>query len=370
MELPEYKVLYVEDEEDHYILTREMASLSKRSRLAIDWAPEFQIALDRMRANHHDAYLIDFRLGQQSGLDLLREAIRGGCRGPIIMLTAFADGQLDQQALHAGAADYLVKGQINGDLLERSIRYAIERQRAADALRASREYAKNIVDSSLDMIIAIDHERRVTTFNQAAELTFGYPAKEIIGGLIDKLYADPDEGSRIARHVLSDGGFSCEVTNRRRDGTEFPSYLAASPVRDPSGTVVGIMGISRDITDRKRSEESIRRMNEQLEERVRERTSQLEASNVELREQVVERQKAELDRELVIRQLQDALAQVKTLSGLIPICAHCKKIRDDRGYWNQLEEYIRRHSHAEFTHGICPECMASHFPNHAKKPEA
>jgi hypothetical protein len=60
--------------------------------------------------------------------------------------------------------------------------------------------------------------------------------------------------------------------------------------------------------------------------------------------------------------LQGALAQVKTLSGLLPICAHCKRIRDDQGYWNQIELYIRRHSNANFTHGICPECAKEHYP--------
>ncbi len=66
---------------------------------------------------------------------------------------------------------------------------------------------------------------------------------------------------------------------------------------------------------------------------------------------------AEEEREKLIRELQEALAKVKTLTGLLPICASCKKIRDDKGYWNQIEAYIRDHSEAEFSHGICPECM-------------
>jgi hypothetical protein len=68
------------------------------------------------------------------------------------------------------------------------------------------------------------------------------------------------------------------------------------------------------------------------------------------------RRRAESQREEVIRQLEKALAEVRKLSGLLPICAHCKKIRDDHGYWSQLEEYVRDHSEAEFSHGICPDC--------------
>ena len=70
------------------------------------------------------------------------------------------------------------------------------------------------------------------------------------------------------------------------------------------------------------------------------------------------RKRAEEEREQVIAQLQEALAQIKTLSGLIPICALCKKVRDDRGYWRRIEEYIRSHSDATFSHGYCPECAA------------
>lgn len=72
-----------------------------------------------------------------------------------------------------------------------------------------------------------------------------------------------------------------------------------------------------------------------------------------------------LNKELQIRkeELEKALAEIKTLRGILPICAHCKKIRDDKGYWNQIESYIRDHSEAEFSHGICPKCMKKLYPD-------
>jgi hypothetical protein len=73
------------------------------------------------------------------------------------------------------------------------------------------------------------------------------------------------------------------------------------------------------------------------------------------------RRKAETEREKLIAELQTALSNLKTLRGMLPICSYCKKIRDDRGYWNQVENYIKQHSEAEFTHGICPECIQKHF---------
>lgn len=74
------------------------------------------------------------------------------------------------------------------------------------------------------------------------------------------------------------------------------------------------------------------------------------------------RKRMEKEREELIQRLQDALSRVKKLSGLLPICASCKKIRDDKGYWNQIETYIRAHSEADFSHGICPECAKKLYP--------
>jgi hypothetical protein len=71
---------------------------------------------------------------------------------------------------------------------------------------------------------------------------------------------------------------------------------------------------------------------------------------------------ADQEKSEIIAQLQKALEEVKTLSGFLPICASCKKIRDDKGYWNQIEAYISEHSEAEFSHGICPECLEKLYP--------
>src|SRR5438093_1680495 len=102
--------------------------------------------------------------------------------------------------------------------------------------------------------------------------------------------------------------------------------------------------------------------NERLEERVREKT-------ISLTREIEERKRSEAERERLIHLLEDALANVKQLKGLLPICASCKRIRDDRGYWNQIEEYIRKHTEAEFTHGLCPECARKLYPELYQKPD-
>ncbi len=139
-----------------------------------------------------------------------------------------------------------------------------ERVRAEEALRASQEYARNIIDSSLDMIVAVDMERKIVEFNRAAQETFGHRPEEILGRHVDVLYADPQESRQVHEMTIEEGRCVCQVLNRRKNGQVFPSLLSASVLRDAQGEVVGVMGVSRDITRRKQVEEALRQRNREL----------------------------------------------------------------------------------------------------------
>ena len=99
-----------------------------------------------------------------------------------------------------------------------------------------------------------------------------------------------------------------------------------------------------------------------LEKKISERTEALDAVNGKLLGEIEERKRTEAEKEELIAQLQKAMQEVKVLSGFLPICASCKKIRDDTGYWRQIEEYISRHSNALFSHSICPDCSKKLYP--------
>ena len=133
-----------------------------------------------------------------------------------------------------------------------------ERKRAEEALRASQEYTKNVIDSSMDIIITANKDRNIVELNKAAEETFGYSREEVIGKLTDILYADPQEGIAIHKKIVEQGHCVQEVINRRKSGEVFPSFLSASLLRDAHGEVVGVMGVSRDITKSKLAEEQIK----------------------------------------------------------------------------------------------------------------
>ena len=194
-------VLIVDDDEDDFVVAQSLLSKIEGQQFKVEWAASYEDGLAAIERGRHDVYLLDFRLGARSGLELLREIVSSGRKAPAILVTGQGDHDIDVEAMRAGALDYLVKDRIDSDLLERSIRYAVERSRV---------------------------ERRL---------------------------------------------------------------------------------------------------------------------------------------EEAIDDLEDALANIKTLQGLLPICSWCKSIRDDKGYWNRLESYVRDHSSAEFSHGVCPSCVKLHYPD-------
>ena len=120
------------------------------------------------------------------------------------------------------------------------------------------------------------------------------------------------------RQILSGNTkFTCEPT-KVKQGKRHYLIVTAKPLLDDEGNIAGVVEFFQDISERKEFED---------------------------------------EKQLLIKKLQESLEKVKLLSGFLPICAYCKKVRDDKGYWSQIESYIRDHSEAEFSHGICPDCV-------------
>jgi PAS domain S-box-containing protein len=203
-----------------------------------------------------------------------------------------------------------------------------DRKRAEEALKESELKYRTLIESSTDAILLLDVERNIVTCNQAFLNLFGYQKGEIEGRSIRIIHPSDESfhsfGKTAYPVIARSGFFRTEWGFTHKDGIIFPAETVTSAIKLPDGSITGYIAIIRDITERKGAEE---------------------------------------EREKLIHELQEALANIKTLRGLLPICSHCKKIRDDKGYWNQIESYIRDHSGAEFTHGMCPECMKKLYPD-------
>ena len=131
------RVLLVDDDEEDYLIARDLLLEAEGGvRFHVDWVAAYDEALAALARGEHEVCLLDYRLGPRDGLELLREARARGCTLPVILLTGQGDRDVDVQAMEAGATDYLVKGELNPRLLERAVRYAIERARV-EQLRQS-----------------------------------------------------------------------------------------------------------------------------------------------------------------------------------------------------------------------------------------
>ena len=208
-------------------------------------------------------------------------------------------------------------------------------QRVKELEKESVEHkrAKQELQTILNLVPVIifqkDRDGKTIRTNQAFDSMIGLSKEEIIGKTTDELF--PEYGKDMMKddqEVMELGKPKLDIIEHydSPEGTRW-ARTGKSPLKDKEGNVVGLIGYAADITEQKQAEETL---------------------------------KQERDK------LQDALAEVKTLSGLLPICANCKKIRDDKGYWNQIEAYIRDHSEADFSHSICPECAKKLYPEFYK----
>ncbi|WP_245590625.1 hybrid sensor histidine kinase/response regulator [Adhaeribacter aquaticus] len=150
------KILLVDDDEDDYIITREIIEEIPARNYSLDWASSFNEALRIIAEKKHDVYLIDYRLGAHDGLELIQEAIASGSTSPLILLTGQSDLEIDEKAMRMGASDYLVKGAISPYDLERSIRYSIEHAKnIAEIQKLNSELEQRVMDRTQELGEAI-----------------------------------------------------------------------------------------------------------------------------------------------------------------------------------------------------------------------
>jgi PAS domain S-box-containing protein len=240
----------------------------------------------------------------------------------------------------------LVVGLVMSFLLSLAIRLSQVQRNLNRQLAETLTLQNAILGSANYALISTTPEGVVTTFNASAERWLGYHAKEIVGKTTPAIWHDAGEVVARAK-FLSDElrrtiepGFESFVTKPRlgqvdehewtfirKDGSRFPVSLSATALFDKAGVITGFLGVIADITERK-----------QAEAKLAAQAAELKRSNQELRE---------------------ALGEVKTLSGLLPICGNCKKIRDDNGHWSQIETYVTHHTAASFSHGLCPACLVT-----------
>ncbi len=243
------QVLLVDDDEDDYILIRDWLSEFQLGECELEWINNYQIAKDVIAGNRHDIYLFDYRLGAENGLELLRFSIECGCSSPIILLTGRGDRDIDIEAMKAGAADYLEKSQLNAPLLERSIRYALERKQTEQKIR---EQAA-LLDVATDAIFVRDLDDRILYWNKAAESLYGCHKNEAIGKTTAELWQEKKRSKiRLAvNNLIKNGSWKGELYQTTKLGKEITVESRWTLLKEFENKARSILVVNTDITQKK-----------------------------------------------------------------------------------------------------------------------
>lgn len=188
-----------------------------------------------------------------------------------------------------------------------------------------------VVREANDAIMVTDLRGRILSWNMGARRMYGWSEATALEMEIGQLLPPDRAGeSRLLLAAIAGGGrFEPRESKRlTADGRIIEVWLSVTSLCNGAGKAEALAITERDITARKQ---------------------------------------ADKEKIAMIRQLQHALAEVKTLRGIIPICMFCKQIRDDKGYWEQVEVYVHKHSEADFSHGICPNCLRERYPKLYRK---
>ncbi|MDD3815385.1 MAG: PAS domain S-box protein [Desulfocapsaceae bacterium] len=202
-------------------------------------------------------------------------------------------------------------------------------RKAEEALQNSEKKYRCLVESLERDYILYSHDMdgNFTYLSPSVVNVLGYSQDEFMGHYADYITDSPinkDVEEHTSAGLRGEKQEPYEAEFWHKNGTRIHLRVTEVPLLDDNGNVLGIEGIVQDITKLKQ---------------------------------------AEVDRESAIKKLEKALSEIKTLRGILPLCSFCKKIRDDKGYWEQVDVYINKYSEADISHSVCPECLKKHYPD-------
>ncbi len=260
-------ILLVEDNPDDIRLIQWIIAGIRNSQFKLECVNQLKKALKRLGKGGIDVILLDLGLPDSQGIDTLRSVYNKAPKVPIVVLTCLGDEKVSVQAIKEGAQDYLLKGQVDSNLLKRTLMYAIERKQAEEALRESEERFRTLVEKSVEAIFLVNFNMEFVFWNPAAEKMMGLstiPTKKFI--LSDVLTPDSLKiaVANVAKAALTGTtrGKPYELTVRRIDGTLIDIEVFIGLIKYKGKT--HMLGTARDITERKKAEKFLKESQEKI----------------------------------------------------------------------------------------------------------
>jgi len=272
-----HTILLIEDNRLQIDIVLHTFQKTTGHRFTLHAAESLQEGLTLISTEPIDAVLLDLNLPDSEGVNTLKAVLDESPGLAVVVLTALDDEETAVDAVKHGAQDYLIKGSADGDLLIRSLRYAIERKQISERLKASEQSYRMLVENINDIFFNLEERNCLSYVSPVVESALGFRPEELIGKPLLSL-VEPED-----RHIVSAAldeasiGFSDTLRFRVRTKNGPARYMRASgrPTTTPTGATTGFTGTMVDITERVQTLEALNRAKEELEERVAERTADL-----------------------------------------------------------------------------------------------
>lgn len=245
-------ILMIDDDEDDFYLVSQLLQDISPGQYQLDWAPTYSKAVEEIDRKVHDIYLADYRLGPYTGIDILHHFQQLEYKAPVIMLTGKGDYTIDKEAMQAGASDYLVKGEISADLLERSIRYALDEARHLRIIEENEKKYFGVFEKAHDLIILADCDKNVIDANPSAIRTLQYSKEEMLDLNLKQLFFLEEQSKHFFDHICGeDSSLRTEYNFVTKHGKKLDVMVSAVMLDDAEQIFLCVV---QDITERKREE--------------------------------------------------------------------------------------------------------------------
>ncbi|MES1217360.1 MAG: ATP-binding protein [Bacteroidota bacterium] len=248
------KIAIIDDDEYDYFLIKDYIKRIEGNNFIVDWCDDYDEALKKIKAKAYDLYFVDYRLGHRTGLELLQETSGMGCDDPIVLLTGKGNKSIDIQAMESGATDYLVKGELNTEKLERCIRYSLDRTASLKELKTRENKYRNLFESSKDAVFIADRGLSFKEMNNASSQLFGFNSEKLPETSLYDFIKDETQRKQITE-LLAKGyninDLEIQVENLEK---EIRSCLLSVAFHEHANGHSVLHGIVHDITNIKKTE--------------------------------------------------------------------------------------------------------------------
>jgi two-component system, sporulation sensor kinase E len=248
------RIAVVDDDEDDFFIISDYIKAIEGARLQVEWVNDYATALNRIHEKAYSIYFVDYRLGSQTGLNLLQEAMRIGSDAPIVLLTGKGSRSIDVQAMQHGATDYLVKSELNTEKLERCMRYALDRAENLKEVKRRENKYRNLFEGSKDAVFIADRQFVLLELNRAASNLLGAAKDELVGSNLLDFVRDAPLRKQL-RQLLEQASdvedFELEIQGHNNES--IPCLLSISFLENLEGNHI-VHGILHDITNLKKAQ--------------------------------------------------------------------------------------------------------------------